>query len=63
MIKIVGLEVIESNRQLCYFNFLGNIARQDPATGYIPLLQSIDLLPVESQIPKGSLQEVDASQK
>ena len=43
--------------------FLGNIARQDPAAGYIPLLQSIDLLPIESQIPKGSLQEVDACQK
>ena len=45
------------------FNFSGNIARQDPATGNIPLLQSIDLLPVESQIPQGSLQEVDACEK
>ena len=43
--------------------FLGNFAGQDPATGYIPLLQSFDLLPVKSQIPQGSLQEVVACEK
>ena len=48
---------------LCRLIFLGNFAGQDPATGYIPLLQSFDLLPIESQIPKGSLQEVDGCQK